>query len=117
MRVGHIDLHLTKGDINGNPNVHIGELWLGSKEDGASFGKVADGGVMEAVGLGCRIEAALGVHVELAVTLTSIHWCAVEGVFALCTLNKMQNTIDGLNLTNKQNKQHFFHILNISLIT
>lgn len=88
MRVGHIHLYLTKGDINGDPNVHIGELWLGSEEDSASFGQVADGGIMEAVGLGCGIKAALSVHVELTVTLTSIHWCAIEGVFALGTLNE-----------------------------
>lgn len=43
---------------------------------------------MEAVGLGRRVKAALSVHVELTVALTPIHWCAIEGVFAFCTLNR-----------------------------
>lgn len=48
---------------------------------------------MEAVGLGCGVKAALCVNVELTVTLTPIHWCAIEGVFALGTLNGKEKQI------------------------
>lgn len=86
MRVGHVHLHLTKSDINGDPNVHIGELWLGSKEYSAPLGQVANGGIMKAVGLRCGVKAALCVHIKLTVALTPIHWCAIERILALCTL-------------------------------
>lgn len=93
MRVGHIHLHLTKGNINGDSDVHIGELWLRSEEHGASLGQVANGGIMEAVGLGGWVKAALGVHVKLTVALTPIHGCAIEGIFALGTLHRRAQQI------------------------
>lgn len=86
VRVGHIHLHLTEGNVNGDTDIYIGELWLGSKENRAALGQVANGGIVEAVGLGCGVKAALGVHVELTVALAPIHRCAIEGVFALGTL-------------------------------
>lgn len=89
MRVGHIHFHLTESNINCDPNIHIGELWLGSEEHSAPPGQVADGGIMEAVCLGRGVKAALGVHVELTVALTTVHRCAIEGVFALGTLNEI----------------------------
>lgn len=86
MRVRHIHLHLTKRNINGDPDVNIGELWLCSEKHSAPLGQVANGGIMEAVGLGRGVKAAFCVHVELTVALTPIHRRAIEGVFALGTL-------------------------------
>lgn len=87
VRVGHIHLHLTKGNVNCDPNIHVCELRLRSKEDSATPGQVANRWIVKAVCLGGGIEAALCVHVELTVALASIDWSAIEGVFALGTLN------------------------------
>ena len=84
--VGHVHLHLAKGDVDGDTDVHVGELGLGAEEDGAAAGQVADGRVVEAVGLGGGVEAALAVHVELPVTLAPVHRRAVEGVLTLGAL-------------------------------
>lgn len=84
--VGHVHLHLPEGHVDGDPDVHVGELWLGSEEDGASLGQIADGGVVEAICLRGGVEAALIVHVELPVALAPVYRCAVEGVFALGAL-------------------------------
>lgn len=46
---------------------------------------------MEAVALRSGIKAALCVHIELTVALTPIYRCAIEGVFALDTLNGRKN--------------------------
>lgn len=91
MRIGYVNLHLAKCNIDCDTNVHIGELWLCGEKHCPSFGQVANGGIVETVGLGGGVEAALGVHVKLTVTLTTIHWCSVKGIFALCTLNKERN--------------------------
>lgn len=87
MRGGDVDLHLAKGDVNCDADVNVGELWLSGKEHGAALGQVSDGGVVEAVGLGRRVKAALRVHVELTVALAPLHWSAVEGIFALRALS------------------------------
>lgn len=86
VRGGDIDLHLAERDIDGDTDVHVGELWLSGEEHGTAFGQVPDGGVVEAVGLGRGVEAALCVHVELTVALAPLHRGAVEGVFALGAL-------------------------------
>lgn len=88
VRVGHVNLHLAERDVDRHANVHVGELGLRGEKHRAPLGQVPNGGIVEAVGLGGGVEAALGVHVELAVTLTTVHRCTIEGVFALCTLNK-----------------------------
>lgn len=90
--VGHVDLHLAKCNIDGDADVHVGELWLCSEKHGPSFGQVPNGGIVEAVGLGGGVEAALRVHVELTVALAAVHRRPVERVFALSTLNKEHNT-------------------------
>lgn len=86
MRVGHVHFHLAEGDVDGDSNIHVGELRLGGKKHSAPLWQVPDGGKMEAVGLGRGIEAALCVHIELTIALTPIHGCAIEGIFALRTL-------------------------------
>lgn len=89
VRVGNVDLHLAKGDVDGHTDVHVGELGLGREEDGAATWQVADVGLMEAVGLRGGVEAALMVHVELPVALTAIHRSTIEGVLTFSTLDKI----------------------------
>lgn len=89
VRVGHINLHLAKSNINGDADVHVGELRLCGEEHSAPLWQIANGGVVEAVGLGCGVEAVLAVHVELAVALAPIHRGAIERVFALCALGEI----------------------------
>lgn len=91
MRIGNVNLHLAKCNIDRDTNVHIGELWLCGEKHRPSFGQVANGGIVETVGLGGGVKAALGVHIKLTVTLTTIHRCTIKGIFALCTLNKEHN--------------------------
>ncbi len=53
VRIGHIDLNLSKRNVDGDADIHVSELGLGRKEHCAAPEQIADVRLMEAVDLWC----------------------------------------------------------------
>lgn len=85
---GDIEVHSTEGHIQRQADVHIGELGLHAKEDGAARAQGSALGFMEAVGLGRGVETALLLHRDETVALLATQRAPVERLPALGALQE-----------------------------
>lgn len=75
---GDVEVHGTKGHVQCQTDVHVSELGLYAKEDGAARAQSSAFGLMETVGLGCGVQAALLLHGDEAVALLAAQRAPVE---------------------------------------
>lgn len=75
---GDIEVHGTEGHIQRQADVHVGELGLHTKEDRAARAQGPALGLVEAVGLRRRVQAALLFHGDEAVALLASQRASVE---------------------------------------
>lgn len=75
---GDIEVHGTKGHVQCQADVHIGELGLYAKQDGAARAQSPTLGLVETVGLGRGVQAALLLHGDEAVALLATQRAPVE---------------------------------------
>lgn len=94
---GDVEVHGTKGHIQCQADVHVGELGLHTKEDGAARAQGLALRLVEAVGLRCRVQAALLLHRDEAVALLAAQRAPVEGLPALGALRAVGRQLSGLS--------------------
>lgn len=85
---GDVEVHSTEGHVQRQADVHVGELRLHAKEDSAARAQGPALGLMEAVGLGRWVQAALLLHGDEAVALLATQWTPMEGLPALGALRE-----------------------------
>ena len=66
---GDVEVHGAKGHVQRQADVHVGELRLHSKENGAAGTQSPALGLVETVGLGRGVQAVLLFHGDEAVAL------------------------------------------------